>query len=157
MVSYWSEYRLCYNILIQFTTIFSALATIIVKRSAYLIASGTPSKTQQAKICIVYVIAIFMEWILVKYLIQYSNSNPLRCRTDKILFEVLMFEILMLEMRFILGFLKFTLSLWCLYVDVDFRIKFYWFSLMKNIIYFLSFMVIYIIFRFTYLFLMYHH
>eukprot|EP00830_Metopus_es_P001112 TRINITY_DN10975_c0_g1_i1.p1 TRINITY_DN10975_c0_g1~~TRINITY_DN10975_c0_g1_i1.p1 ORF type:complete len:267 (-),score=13.59 TRINITY_DN10975_c0_g1_i1:69-869(-) len=55
--------------------------------------------------------------------------------------ELLLFEHIMLSMRYCLAFAKYTLSLWCILNNSDFRLRFPWYSAIKNSCLILSFAI----------------
>jgi hypothetical protein len=116
------------------------LIAVITKRSGYLIVTANPSKYDQMKIALMYVFAIGVDWILLLHLQGVYITK--KGKVDKTLCELLLFENIMLFVRLSLNFIKYTLSLWSLSSNNDFRIKFASYSLFKNVCLALSFAVI---------------
>lgn len=106
---------------------FGALA----KRGSFLIESQGTLKREQAKIAIVYMAVIVIELSIVSNLKgQYDISTS---NVDTKLSELLLYENLLLEIQLSMNYLKYTLSLWCLYTGNTFRIMFPWYSFAKYI------------------------
>lgn len=113
---------------------------VLGKRSAYLVISANPSKCDQMKVCTVYALSIATAWILVLYLKGIFREQ--RDKIDRTLCELILFENTMLLARLVFSFLKFTLSIWCLCTNNDFRVKFGSYPLVKNVCLALNFGVV---------------
>ena len=123
-------------ILTSVTLSLSLLIPIISKRSAYYVASANPLRYELIKIGVIYALAIGITWTLILYLIYRQIEL-----NEKFIESLLLTNIILI-IRFSLSFLKYTLSLWCLYTENDFRIKFALFPLMKNLCIVLSLLII---------------
>ncbi len=138
--SYFTQNRLHSSVMVLYTLFAVCLIAILSKRSAYLIVAPNPLPSEQAKVAVVYTIAMGFEWAAILHLKAVYDTKPVKA--DRMLCELLLFEHIMLMMRFGLGFLKYTLSLWCLLTGNDFRVKFAWYSPLKNSCLVLSFAVL---------------
>ena len=127
-------------LLMLLTFMLIALIAVITKRSGFLIATPNPSKYEQMKIGLMYAVAIGMNWVLLIHLRDVFIMR--KERIDRALCEFLLFDNIMLFVRLFLSFVKYTLSLWSLSSNSDFRIKFAFYSLFKNVCLILSFAVI---------------
>ena len=141
---YFTQNQLRSSILVLYTLIATCLVVVLSKRATYLIAAPNPAKSDQTKIATVFAISICAEWSLVLSLKEEYDSHP--ARPDRMLCELLLFENIMLTARFIFGFLKYTLSLWCLLTGNDFRVKFAWYLPMKTFLVIINFAVIFALF-----------
>ena len=138
---YFTQNYIYSTLTIIVTLLFSLLMAIISKRSSYLIVMENPVRNMQAKISLVYAIVICLN---ISLLIHLRNEYMKTFfKTDRMLCELLIFENIMLVIRFFTNYVKYTLSLWCLYSNKDFRIKFPWYSLVKNICLIIGFIVLF--------------
>jgi len=127
---YFTQNRLHTCALVLYTLFSVCLLAILSKRAAYLIVAPNPARDEQAKVAVVYPTAMIAEWVIILHLKANYDLKPIKA--DKMVCELLLFEHIMLIMRFGLGFLKYTLSLFCLIDGNDFRVKFGWYSPLKN-------------------------
>jgi len=118
----------------------TVLIAVITKRSGFLIATANASKCDQMKIGLMHAVVIGISWVFLMHLRDLFIMG--KERIDITFCELLLFDNTMLFVRLFLSFVKYTLSLWSLSSNSDFRIKFAFYSLFKNVCFILSFAVI---------------
>jgi len=126
-------------ILICYTLISVIIFSIVCKRTAFLLFAPQPQREELIKLVISYCFMITLEWTCI--LMLKSRFDKGQTGLHKVLYDLLLFEHIMLIMRFILSFLKFTLSLWCIISNSDFRQRFSWLQFVKYFCIILTFAV----------------
>ncbi len=138
-LSYFSPHRLHSVFLVLLTLLAVCLLAILSKRVGYLLAAPNVQRIEHAKMAAIFAGAMALEWTVILHVKANYDQKPVRA--EQTLCELLLFEHIMLMMRYTLGLLKYTLSLWCLMTGADFRLRFPWYSPLKNSCLILSFVV----------------
>ncbi len=128
--AYFSAHRLHSAVLVLYTLLSVGLIAALGKRAAYLLAAPNVKREEQARTALMYVLAMGAEWAVILHIKANYDLHP--NKAERMLCELLLFEHIMLMMRYCMAFLKYTLSLWCLLRDLDFRLQFPWFAPLKN-------------------------
>jgi hypothetical protein len=137
--AYYSPCHLYSSLMICYTIFAVSLITLLSKRVSFLLVAPNTRQQEQFKMAILYAIMICSEWKVI--LLLRNEFNLFQVKPQKVLIELLLFEHIILFVRYILSFLKYTLLLFCLILNQDFRLTFSWFSTLKHSCTILSFAV----------------